>query len=70
MLDIGLNTDDLYSLERLSSPRILKRLPRGQRYLRHNSKDDLIVYLKAWVELLEEEAIVAKPVAAPLLEAV
>ena len=70
MLDIGLNTDDLYSLERLSSPRILKRLPRGQRYLRHNSKDDLILYLKAWVELLEEEATVTQPVAAPLLQAI
>ena len=55
MVDIGLNTDDLYSLERLSSPRILKRLPAGRRYLQHNSRDDLLLYLKTWAEMLEEE---------------
>ncbi len=55
MLEIGLNTDDLYTLERLSSPRILKRLPAGQRFLKQNSRDDLILYLQTWLEMLEEE---------------
>jgi len=53
MLDAGLTTDDLEHLERLSDPRVLRSLPRGRRALNFRHRDDVVVYLRAWADLLE-----------------
>ncbi|MBL3658690.1 hypothetical protein [Fulvivirga sediminis] len=56
MLYHGLDTDDLKHLEKLSSPKVLAYLPKGS-YLKHNVKQDVITYLHAWAEQLEEELL-------------
>ena len=57
MLSAGLDTDDLKHLERLSSPAILNSLPLEKRNLRHNVKADLMIYLKCWINLMEDQLI-------------
>lgn len=48
----GLTRDDLAKLERLSDKEIVART--GERYLVHNRREHVILYMKAWVRLLEE----------------
>ncbi|WP_347159322.1 hypothetical protein [Pontibacter chitinilyticus] len=55
MLEMGLSTDDLAHLERLSHPAITARLPAQQKFLKHNVRDDVVLYLYTWAELLEEQ---------------
>lgn len=55
MLNYGLDTDDLKHLEKLSDTKVLRRLPTNHRYLSQNKKSDVIKYIKAWVDLLEEQ---------------
>ena len=55
LISTGLHIDDLVHLERMDDPLVIRRLPTNQKYLRHNSRSDLICYLKAWLKLLEED---------------
>lgn len=55
MLAAGLDSQDLMQLERLSDPAILKSLPEEKKPLQHNKKSDVIVYLRAWTALLEQQ---------------
>lgn len=57
MLAAGLALEDIEHLENLDDPRVLKTLSLadGRRYLKHNSRDDLVLYLEAWAGLLESE---------------
>ena len=57
LLAIGLTTTDLKSLEKLNDPNILRRLPVENRYLKHNRRDDVILYLETWAGMLEEAYI-------------
>ena len=57
MLEAGLTSSDLQHLERLTDRRILARLPREKRYLRHNFRDDVVLYINAWADLLEEQLL-------------
>lgn len=66
MLNAGLESADLQHLERLTDRRILERLPREKRYLRHNFREDVVLYLNAWADLLEEQ-LIAK-IKLPILE--
>jgi hypothetical protein len=50
MIAIGLDTDDLRHLERLSAPEVLRQLPLAERNLRHNQKDDVVRYLAIWAD--------------------
>jgi hypothetical protein len=54
MLDLGFDTSDLKHLEKLSDPSILSRLSQPVRYLAKNKKEDVIKYLIAWAEMIEE----------------
>ena len=54
MLKAGLTRTDLKHLEKLSDKQVLKRLPTADRYLTHNKRDDVVKYLRAWADLLEE----------------
>jgi hypothetical protein len=54
MLKAGLTRTDLKHLEKLSDKQVLKRLPAADRYLTHNKRDDVVKYLRAWADLLEE----------------
>lgn len=55
MLEIGLNTGDIPYLEKLEDPRVLRRLPEGRRHLKRNERDDVILYMRTWADLLAEE---------------
>ena len=55
MLDKGLTVNDLQHLEKLSDQQILRRLPLEQRYLKHNKREDVVLYLQTWAEMLEEQ---------------
>lgn len=55
MLNVGLDTDDLKHLEKLSDTNVLRRLPLEERHLSHNYKSDVVKYIKTWVSLLEEQ---------------
>lgn len=57
MLAFGLSTDDLAHLERLSHPQVLQALPAAQRNLKHNVRQDVVLYLNTWADLLEEELL-------------
>ncbi len=57
MLTSGFSVEDLQNLEKLSDKQILMRLPAENRYLRHNVKADVIVYMKEWANMLEDELL-------------
>ena len=55
MLSYGLTLDDLGHLERLSAPEVLAKLPFEVRNnLSQNRKDDVILYLETWAQVLRE----------------
>jgi hypothetical protein len=54
MLEAGLELSDVASLERLGDREVLRRLPDGGRAVDHRRREDVVVYLRAWADLLEE----------------
>jgi len=50
MFDLGLTPDDVRYLEKLSDPAVIHRIGR---YLRFNSREDVILYMKTWAAMLE-----------------
>ena len=58
MLNTGFDTNDLRHLEKLSDPLILRAIP-GRKTLRHNCKEDVVCYLRAWADILEDKLVVA-----------
>jgi len=58
LLRSGLELDDLKNLEKLSDGKILAELrEKGISNLRHNQRKDVVKYLFAWANLLEEELL-------------
>ncbi len=57
LLDAGLDIDDLKNLEKLSDKSILNNLPSGKKHLSKNSKNDVVAYIIAWADLLENELL-------------
>lgn len=55
MWQLGLGADDFGHLERLDDRRVLARIPGDRRPLRHHERDDAVLYLRAWADLLDEE---------------
>lgn len=64
MLAVGMTTDDIRHLEKLSDQKVLRRFPIGERHLRHNYRDDVVKYIREWAAMLDEE-LAAKSAAAP-----
>jgi hypothetical protein len=52
MMELGLDRNDIRNLEKLSDPAVLLRLPR---HVRHNVRDDVVLYMRGWADLLEEQ---------------
>lgn len=63
MLDAGLALQDLEYLEKLSDPKILKKASRPS--LRFNKREDVITYMLAWAEMLEESLLQSIPMEVP-----
>lgn len=57
MLEIGMTRDDIGRLERLADNQVLMRLPAEQRVLQYNRREDVITYMEAWAEMLEEQLL-------------
>jgi len=58
MLEAGFTRQDLTHLERLSDPNIRARIPFERRNaLRHNQRDDVVLYLRTWADLLENQLL-------------
>jgi hypothetical protein len=57
MLNAGLMIEDLKHLEKLDDRQVLVRFPLEARFLKHNVRDDVVAYMNAWAELLEEQLL-------------
>lgn len=57
MINVGLMLEDLKHLERLDDRQVLARFPLEKRFLKHNVRKDVISYMNAWAELLEEQLL-------------
>jgi len=58
ILNKGLTTSDLQNLERLSDKRVLARIAFERRnQMHHNRRDDVVLYLNEWANLLEEDLL-------------
>lgn len=57
MVSAGLALEDLKNLEKLSDKQVLARFPIEKRFLRHNQRDDVVLYLRAWADMLEEQLL-------------
>ncbi|RYU81309.1 hypothetical protein [Hymenobacter persicinus] len=58
MLAVGFSRADLTHLERLSDPVIRAAIPFERRNaLRHNQRDDVVLYLRTWADLLENSLL-------------
>ena len=54
MIAFGFTPSELADLERLEDPRVLERIP-GGRHLRRNDRDDVVLYLETWAQMLVTE---------------
>ena len=57
MIEAGLEVQDFKHLERLSDKSVLRYLPESERHLQHNRREDVVKYLGAWANLLEEQLL-------------
>ena len=57
MLNAGLMLEDLKHLEKLDDRQVLIRFPLEARYLKHNVRDDVVAYMNAWADLMEEQIL-------------
>ena len=57
MLNAGLMLEDLKHLEKLDDRQVLVRFPLEKRHLKHNVRDDVVAYMNAWADLLEEQIL-------------
>jgi hypothetical protein len=58
MLALGFSRQDLTHLERLADPDIRAAIPFERRNaLRHNQRDDVVLYLRTWADLLENSLL-------------
>ena len=61
MLKVGMNLNDIEYLENLSDRKVLACLPRAERNLKHNNRDDVIRYLSVWADFLESQLLGPPP---------
>ncbi len=58
LLNHGLNVTDLQDLEWLADKKILQRIPLERRdKMRHNVREDVVLYMNTWADMLEEQLI-------------
>lgn len=57
MLDAGLDRSDLIHLEKLSSPLVLSQISPQRKPLYHNLREDVVIYMETWAEVLEEKLL-------------
>lgn len=60
MINLGLSTDDIANLEKLSCSNILSYIPENKKPLLRNNKENVILYMRAWSEMLENQLMFDK----------
>jgi hypothetical protein len=55
LMSTGLTPSDIHNIEYLEDREVLERLPGGFRWLRRNQREDVILYFRAFADLLEEK---------------
>ncbi len=55
LLDAGLEQEDIANLERLADTRVRQRLGNNTVSVAHGERDNVVAYLNAWADLLEDE---------------
>lgn len=72
LIHLGFEREDLKHLERLSDPEVLALMPGRGIHLKHNRKEDVVAYLRAWAGLLESQwaATQQPPIQSLIAEAV
>ncbi len=53
LFEKGLSTDDIMNLEYLKDPNLLALIPHEKLPLKHNKREDVILYLDTWAEAME-----------------
>jgi hypothetical protein len=61
ILGLGLTTDDIVHLERLSDPAVVAEAKSQGRDLDYRSRDDVVWYLECWARLLNEKLVPQAP---------
>lgn len=61
LLAFGFDREDLRHLERLSDAQVLATMPDRGIHLRHNRKEDVVAYLRAWSGILESRWVEGQP---------
>ncbi len=64
---IGLTPSDIHNLEYLDNREVLEHLPGGFRWLKKNTREDVILYFETFADMLEER-LLARIDILPLLE--
>src|SRR5262249_14217777 len=52
MFDLGLTRADIRNLEKLADLHVLRQ---AGRHLRFNNREDVVLYMRVWADLLEEQ---------------
>jgi hypothetical protein len=56
LFELGLSTDDLGQLERLTNPAVLRRLPEEvRRELSYRDRDHVVLYMRSFADMLEAQ---------------
>ena len=55
MMNSGLAIEDISYLEKLSDPKVIAALPAELKHPKHNRKEDVVLYMKTWASVLENE---------------
>ncbi len=54
LMAAGLSSSDIHNIEYLEDRDVLERLPGGFRWLQRNRREDVILYFRAYADLLQE----------------
>jgi hypothetical protein len=55
--EMGLTPSDIHNIEYLEDKQVLQQLPGGFRWLSRNNKEDVIVYMNTFANMLEEKLV-------------
>lgn len=65
LFELGLTSQDLAQLEKLTNPEVLRRLPEDlRRQISYRERDHVVLYMQAFADLLEEQLSAAERPAA------
>lgn len=65
LFELGLSSEDLGQLERLTNPQVLRRMPpEVRRELSYRDRDHVVMYMRTFADVLAEQLPVELPLAA------